>query len=226
MIFLIILRNSGEAYNRNGESAEIVHDIVLSSPVEAPELDVNTEPQFDATFPYRDGLARVCKDKKWGFIGTDGEVVIPLQYNEVGDFYEGLAYARINDKWGYIDKNNEVVITFQYDVAKQFLLDSAEVQNEGETYYIDKEGNIILLAEYDWMRLDRSYDSSFLAKKNKESFYFDENGIMLENAIKYEDLPNWCVKVFKEDLALFGTPIRSAHLSLRKVIKWAKPRMI
>ncbi|MEG1700059.1 MAG: WG repeat-containing protein, partial [Alistipes sp.] len=55
-------------------------------------------------------LERFSENGKRGFVDKNGTVVIPLKYDDVGNFREGLAGVRLNGKYGYIDKNGTVVI--------------------------------------------------------------------------------------------------------------------
>ena len=45
-----------------------------------------------------DGLARIERDGKYGFIDKTGKVVIPLNYDDAWYFSEGLAAVERNDK--------------------------------------------------------------------------------------------------------------------------------
>lgn len=47
--------------------------------------------QYDELYPFSEGLAAVKKNDKFGFINTQGELVIPCQYQYAGSFKEGLA---------------------------------------------------------------------------------------------------------------------------------------
>jgi len=40
------------------------------------------EPIYDKVRAFKNGLAPVCKDKKWGYVNEVGEVVIPLEYRD------------------------------------------------------------------------------------------------------------------------------------------------
>ena len=42
--------------------------------------------KYDDAGEFKDGMVKVCRDDKWGFINTEGEVVIPLEYEIVEDF--------------------------------------------------------------------------------------------------------------------------------------------
>lgn len=62
-----------------------------------------------------EGLARIKKDGKYGFIDTKGNMQIPCNYLEPTDFQEGLASAKNNDGfWGVIDKKGTFIIDPTY----------------------------------------------------------------------------------------------------------------
>ena len=88
--------------------------------------------------PFREGLTRVEKNRKWGFIDKTGKVVIAFNYDDAKDFSEGLAAVKLNGKWGFIDKTDKVVIPFKYKDANQFSEGLAPVR------FIDKN---------DWKKL-------------------------------------------------------------------------
>ena len=51
--------------------------------------------QFDEVDEFIEGLLRVEKDDKYGYIDKNGKVVIEPQFGEVGDFSEGFATVKI-----------------------------------------------------------------------------------------------------------------------------------
>ncbi|NCO28125.1 MAG: WG repeat-containing protein, partial [Caldiserica bacterium] len=66
---------------------------------------------YESARDFREGLAAVCINGKYGFIDKNGDLVIPAIYDgsfediDVPFFNNGLALVRLNGKWGYIDKN-------------------------------------------------------------------------------------------------------------------------
>ncbi len=71
-------------------------------------------PRFDCAYPFTEGLAGVCIDKKWGFIDKTGAVVVPLAYRAVSPFADGLAAVYLPVVGcGYIDRSGKVVIAPQ-----------------------------------------------------------------------------------------------------------------
>lgn len=64
----------------------------------------------DARVFGKDGYAAVCQDGKWGFINTDGEVVIDYFYEDALSFSNGFAAVCQNGMWTYIDTENHLLL--------------------------------------------------------------------------------------------------------------------
>lgn len=71
--------------------------------------------QYDVIMNFREGLAGVKYNSKWGGIDEAGNEVIPCKYDYVDYFQEGLARVYRNGKWGYVDKAGKEVIPCQYN---------------------------------------------------------------------------------------------------------------
>ena len=87
-----------------------------------------------------DAIFAVKKGGKWGYIDGYGKVIIPLEYEEVGDFSEGLAAVRKDGKWGYINLKNEVVIPIEFTNRGV-----GSFKNGGAEYYTDRGAGLINL---------------------------------------------------------------------------------
>jgi hypothetical protein len=61
------------------------------------------QPIYDFADDFTDGLARVQRNGKYGYINPKGEAAIPLVYDDARNFSEGLASVKQNGKWGFID---------------------------------------------------------------------------------------------------------------------------
>lgn len=72
---------------------------------------------YDSVGYFEDGLASVSKDKKWGMVDVNGNLVIPCIYDAQFEHRKGdkLLVTKFKDKWGAIDKNQNVVIPFKYN---------------------------------------------------------------------------------------------------------------
>ena len=81
---------------------------------EEQRIDIEKELEFDYVGGYKNGLAIVEKDGKWGYINENGNIVLPYIYDKAGNFYVG-------DSRGIL----------------------AIVEKDGMTAKIDTSGNII-----------------------------------------------------------------------------------
>ncbi len=100
-----------------------------------------------------DGLAKFCKDGKYGYVNRAGTIVIPAKYNEVEDFSEGLAAVQteINGalKWMYIDTSGSRAIQIVFtNKPGNFMKGYAPVKKANGTYnYINKNGEQMLSSD-------------------------------------------------------------------------------
>jgi len=76
-------------------------------------------PKYRDAGRFREGLAYVKLDGKYGFIDKTGKEVIPRKYDDVGFFSEGLAYVELDDKEGFVDKKGNEYWGMGADEARQ-----------------------------------------------------------------------------------------------------------
>ncbi len=94
----------------------------------------------------------------WGFIGKDGEWVIPAQWDEVGNFSaRGLARVRLKQKWGVIDRTGKPVLASEWDEIPEAAgdFDAAGVirlRKEGLWGLADTSGKILRSPTFEEMR--------------------------------------------------------------------------
>ena len=100
-----------------------------------------------------DGLAKFCKDGKYGYINRAGTIIIPAKYNEAEDFSEGLAAVQteINGarKWIYINTSGARAIQIAFtNKPGNFMKGFAPVKKANGTYnYINKSGEQMLSSD-------------------------------------------------------------------------------
>lgn len=76
----------------------------------APQFSDNNigYPFYNRRIWYRDA-------DKVGFLDTNGDTIIPAQFDNVEDFEQNYAAVCIDRKWGIIDTNGKQIIPFEYD---------------------------------------------------------------------------------------------------------------
>lgn len=117
---------------------------------------LNLNGQFQLEIPdtlvgyrFSEGLAAVSNiDLKVGYINKKGEILIPLKYEEGGEFSEGLCKVYGEGGFGFINKNGDLVIAHKFDEARNFKEERAFVgmlddNNNLIWGLIDKDGRTI-----------------------------------------------------------------------------------
>lgn len=115
-------------------------------------------------------LLSVKESGKWGYIDTNGHLVINPQFDYADDFHEGRALICLgkpctwwdapsdsDERWGYIDSSGKMVITPQYGKASAFSEGLASVctgdcsENPTKPFnrgYIDRDGKIVIPMQF------------------------------------------------------------------------------
>ncbi|MBK7840778.1 MAG: WG repeat-containing protein [Candidatus Obscuribacter sp.] len=65
-----------------------------SAPVQTSKTKVKNDSLFTYCRDFHEGLAAANFNDLWGFVNTQGKVVIPIKYSEVGDFQNSLTFYR------------------------------------------------------------------------------------------------------------------------------------
>src|SRR5665648_497350 len=106
--------------------------------------------KYDDANPFKDNLALVVLDEKYGYIDKKGNEVIPLKFYRAVSFSEGLAAVKLNwnSKWGYINCQGKEVIFSDYDKIGSFIDGLAKVEKHYKTGFINNSGNIIIPLKY------------------------------------------------------------------------------
>ncbi|MBX9938102.1 MAG: WG repeat-containing protein [Candidatus Obscuribacterales bacterium] len=98
---------------------------------------------------FKEGLAPLVKDKRFGYIDKTGTFIIPPQYDFAFPFSEGLAVIVDDGKYGYIDRSGKVVISPSFYEAGNFNEGLAPVQTENQKWgYINKTGQFVIEPKY------------------------------------------------------------------------------
>lgn len=56
----------------------------------------------------------MLKGEKWGVIDATGRLIVPCEYDHIGDFRKGLVPVEKDGKCGFIDTTGRLVIPCEY----------------------------------------------------------------------------------------------------------------
>jgi hypothetical protein len=106
------------------------------------------EPGYDFIEPFKNGIAKIEFNGKYGFIDSQGKEIISPQFEQALQFSEGLAGVSIKGKCGYIDKTGKLVIPAVFEAVCNFHQGLAAVKLNGKFGFIDSTGKIVITPQY------------------------------------------------------------------------------
>lgn len=129
---------------------------------------------------FSEGLARIEIPRsryfleKYGFMDTQGRIVIEPKYDHAEWFHEGFVGVQIDDKWGFIDKTGNVVIAPQFEQVGDFSEGVAAAKLDNKWGYIDRTGKVVIPFKFDE---SESFDDGIGSVKVGEAWgYIDKSG--------------------------------------------------
>lgn len=93
----------------------------------------------------------VCDEYyNYGYIDSEGNLVVPCRYERVNDYNEGLAVVEQNWRKGYVDTDGYEVSPVSYREAEMFRNGRGCVQNEAGLYgYVDETGREVIPCRFE-----------------------------------------------------------------------------
>ena len=113
--------------------------------------------------PFHEGLAFITKDEKKGVIDKKGNIIVPIEYDDISTFTNGTANVYKGDMEGEIDNKGKMITPFHKMSDEMILVDSYSVNENTYKYseglavmdkndkfgYIDENGTIVISPKYD-----------------------------------------------------------------------------
>jgi tetratricopeptide (TPR) repeat protein len=87
---------------------------------------------------------------KWGYINTNGAIIVSPKFDQARNMKEGLAAIIFNGKGGYIDKAGKIVINPQFEFPGDFSDGFATVKINNKWGFIDKTGKIVIDPQFEY----------------------------------------------------------------------------
>jgi len=105
--------------------------------------------QFDDSYNFYDGFARVKNDGKWGFLKLDGNMLTGFDFDFCSDFYDGFARVRKDDKYGYMKLNGDMLTGFDFDDCSDFYYGFSRVRKDDKYGYMKLNGYMLTGFDFD-----------------------------------------------------------------------------
>jgi hypothetical protein len=106
---------------------------------------------YDNVIYFRNGLCRVTKNNKYGFIDTTGKEIVPCKYDGAHIFFtDGLSKVTLDKKDGFIDVTGKEVIPCTLENVSLFAEGMAAINQGGKWGFINKTGKLVIPAIYEY----------------------------------------------------------------------------
>lgn len=166
----IYLKNLDKIKIVSGESRMRVGDYYIFKQNDSyglidKDLNVLIEPIYDGLFKGEKSSLLLAKKKdKYGYLDTEGRVVVPFEY-EIGTLEKnGLMVVKKDNKIGVINHKNEVVVNFEYDgIYYENTKNFVGIKN-GEYFLINAFGE------------NTKIDASWMGVQNGSKMFYEKDG--------------------------------------------------
>ena len=139
-------------------------------------------------YEYHDHSAiRIAKDNKWGAINTKGELVIPIEYDQISGFNEGIARVYKDSLFGYKNNKGELTVPIIYkEIRATAYTPSTIAIYQGKYGLLNAYGKPAIPFVYDKISyynnpndIYHSYNF-YKATLNNKTYHYDLNGNCLD----------------------------------------------
>jgi hypothetical protein len=122
---------------------------------------------------YKEQLALINENGKYGFINRKGNIVIQPKYDLARPFVTGLAAVKVRHQWGFINYDGKIVIPIRYNSVTDFDRGIAIIEKNKKYGILNSNGKMVVGFLYDALKLG---GRGFFAKKNNKWGSIDKNG--------------------------------------------------
>src|SRR5690606_29329416 len=137
----------------------------------------------------RENEAMVRKDLKWGVIDRKGEIIIPIEYDNMLLIYRCDCYiVRKDNKTGVLDRNGNIIIPISYQTVNTYSNNSSlfSVSQENKWGVIDISNSTIIPLINDKRPNEKHHGFiSFTSEDEDVTDFYDYQGTHIFSTSKY-----------------------------------------
>lgn len=139
---------------------------------------------YDGADDYYNGLAKVSLytesliKGKYGYVNTEGKPVVPIEFDEVGDWVEGMVKVKKGSRYGFYNKLGELIVPIKYDDVEDYHNGFAAVRINQKKGLINKNGKEIIPISYDFVgEFSEGYAAVGISTESGSKYgYINESG--------------------------------------------------
>lgn len=139
---------------------------------------------YDWADDYYNGLAKVSINTeslikgKYGYVNTDGKPIVPIEFDEVGEWVEGMVKVKKGSRYGFYNELGELIVPIKYDDVEDYHNGFAAVTINQKKGLINKNGKEIIPISYDFVgEFSEGYAAVGISTESgSKCGYINENG--------------------------------------------------
>ena len=149
----------------------VVLVVFFAASCATPGHPIRAGETIQALGSFSGGLAAVKIGDLWGFINTDGQIVVEPQFSDTRGFHSGYAAVRLKERWGLIKPSGKYVVLPKYADMGDFSENLIPVKNEKGWGFADVSGKLVVAANFDEVR--SFHNGKAAAKEGSRWGYID-----------------------------------------------------
>ena len=163
---------------------------------EKPTIDWRSN--YDYIDSFERGLARVGKNKKYGLINKNHELIVPLIYDYIDRFTYPTLRVKLKNKVGLIDKTGKIVLPIEYDRVDDLYSHHREISQNGKVGLWSPGYGIYVPIEFDdvWVENPTKFVSARVGSRNNGKTVLFESG---------KQITRFFEKIITKNGKIFGT---------------------
>ncbi len=130
--------------------------------------------QYDYVEFFREGIAKVMLNNKFGYMHESGRELTKPQYDWAYDFQNGMGRVEKNHRYGFVDRDGREAIATKYDFAEPFHDGRALVKQGDRYFFINKQDQPLF--ELDCDAISEFREGMAIFKKEGLYGYLDTKG--------------------------------------------------
>ena len=141
------------------------------------------EPSYEILGEFSDGLALIEDKNRYGYINTEGKIVLPAVWDHAVSFENGKAWGEKRGKRYALDTEGHETLFPAWDMGYSFHEGLASVQRNGLYGFVDEAGTTVI--EPVWEKTGCFHEGRCPVMKAKKWGYIDtrENSLYPQNGI-------------------------------------------
>lgn len=150
------------------------------------------------------GLAKAGKDNKIGYVDINGNIIVPIIYDEGLSFNEGYTAVRKGTSWLFLDSTGKQIFNVEYEDAQNFHNGVAAVMKNDRYGYIDFTGKVVIDFQFSNARGFSEGLAPVSNNRNQWGFIDDKGKMIINPQYDFADCFNSGeARVMKDDKVFF-----------------------